>query len=50
MNNSPIFTVDDKFAEREGFEPPVPLRTSDFESDTIDHSDTSPLPEIKFDD
>ena len=29
-------------AERVGFEPTVPGGTSDFESDTIDHSDTSP--------
>jgi hypothetical protein len=29
-------------AEREGFEPPVPCGTSDFESDTFDHSDTFP--------
>ncbi len=32
-----------KNPEREGFEPPVPCRTSDFESDTIGHSDTSPF-------
>ena len=30
-------------AEREGFEPPVPEGTLDFESSTIDHSATSPL-------
>ena len=29
-------------AEREGFEPPVPFDTLDFESSTLDHSDTSP--------
>ena len=29
-------------AERKGFEPPVPCGTSDFESDAIDHSATSP--------
>ena len=29
-------------AERVGFEPTVPLSTLDFESSTIDHSDTSP--------
>ena len=28
--------------ERVGFEPTVRCRTSDFESDTFDHSDTSP--------
>jgi hypothetical protein len=30
-------------AEREGFEPPVPCGTPDFESGTFDHSATSPL-------
>src|SRR3954469_16991183 len=30
------------FAEEEGFEPPVHCCTSDFESDTIGHSDTPP--------
>ena len=29
-------------AEREGFEPPVPCGTPDFESGTFDHSATSP--------
>ena len=29
-------------AEGEGFEPPVPFGTPDFESGTIDHSDTPP--------
>ena len=29
-------------AEREGFKPPVPCSTPDFESGTFDHSDTSP--------
>ena len=29
-------------AEREGFEPPVPFGTPDFESGTFDHSATSP--------
>ena len=29
-------------AEREGFEPPVPDGTIDFESITFNHSDTSP--------
>lgn len=29
-------------AEREGFKPPVPCGTPDFESGTFDHSDTSP--------
>ena len=31
-----------KMAEREGFEPPVPCDTLDFESSTLDHSDISP--------
>jgi hypothetical protein len=31
-----------KVAEREGFEPPVPCGTPDFESGAIDHSATSP--------
>ena len=30
------------FAEREGFEPPVPLSTSVFKTGAIDHSATSP--------
>ena len=30
-------------AESEGFEPPVPLGTPDFESGTFNHSDSSPL-------
>src|ERR1043165_2954734 len=30
-------------AEREGFEPPVRFRTTDFESAAIDHSATSPV-------
>ncbi|GEM_PF-4633823 len=30
-------------AEREGFEPPVPYGTPDFESGTFDHSATSPV-------
>ena len=32
-----------EMAEREGFEPPVPYGTPDFESGTFDHSATSPL-------
>ena len=32
-----------EMAEREGFEPPVPCGTPDFESGTFDHSATSPL-------
>ena len=31
-----------RMAEREGFEPPVPCGTPDFESGTFDHSATSP--------
>ena len=30
------------FAEREGFEPPVPLGTAVFKTAVIDHSTTSP--------
>ena len=30
-------------AEREGFEPPVPLGTPVFKTGTFDHSDISPL-------
>ena len=32
-----------QMAEREGFEPPVPCGTPDFESGTFDHSATSPI-------
>lgn len=35
-------------AEREGFEPPVPCGTLDFESSTFDHSDTSPRAGCKY--
>ena len=35
---NPLFLL----AERQGFEPWVRCRTPDFESGTIDHSDTSP--------
>ena len=39
-----LFGVDESvLAERKGFEPPVPCGTSDFESDAIDHSATSPI-------
>ena len=31
-----------RFAEREGFEPPVPLSTSVFKTGAIDHSAISP--------
>ena len=31
------------FAEREGFEPPVPCGTTDFETATFDHSAISPM-------
>ena len=37
-----VLTVPTFLAERVGFEPTVRCRTSDFESDTFDHSDTSP--------
>lgn len=33
-------------AEREGFEPPVPLGTVVFKTTVIDHSTISPLPEM----
>ena len=33
----------DLLAEREGFEPPVPYGTPDFESGTFDHYATSPV-------
>ena len=32
------------FAEREGFEPPVPLSTAVFKTAVIDHSTISPVP------
>ena len=34
-------------AEREGFEPPVPLGTTVFKTVVIDHSTISPLIEIR---
>jgi hypothetical protein len=36
------FTHKNGMAEREGFEPPVPCGTPDFESGAFDHSATSP--------
>ena len=36
----------ESMAEREGFEPPVPCGTPDFESGTFDHSATSPRVEF----
>ena len=33
-------------AEREGFEPPVPLSTAVFKTAVIDHSTISPVPEL----
>ena len=33
-------------AEREGFEPPVPLSTTVFKTVVIDHSTISPVPDI----
>ncbi len=32
-----------EITERRGFEPPVSFKTSDFKSDAIDHSATSPV-------
>ena len=37
-----ISTSQNVLAEREGFEPPVPLSTSVFKTDAIDHSAISP--------
>ena len=37
-----ISDLQDIFAEREGFEPPVPLSTSVFKTGAIDHSAISP--------
>ena len=37
----------DFFAEREGFEPPVPCGTTDFETATFDHSAISPMIDYK---
>ena len=34
------------FAEREGFEPPVPFSTSVFKTGAIDHSATSPISKL----
>ena len=38
--------LDVLFAEREGFEPPVPLSTTVFKTVVIDHSTISPVPEL----
>ena len=38
-----VLTKFNEMAEREGFEPPVPYGTPDFESGTFDHSATSPV-------
>ncbi len=35
------------FAEREGFEPPVPLSTTVFKTAAIDHSAISPKPPFR---
>ena len=37
------FDLQDSVAEREGFEPPVPLGTTVFETVVIDHSTISPI-------
>ena len=41
-NRETTFVVSRFLAEREGFEPPVPLGTSVFKTGAIDHSATSP--------
>jgi len=35
-------------AEKEGFEPPVPLSTAVFKTAAIDHSATSPAAKVRF--
>ena len=40
------YVTDTNRTEREGFEPSVRFRTSDFKSDAFDHSATSPIMEI----
>ena len=37
------FRIPELFAEREGFEPPVPLGTVVFKTTVIDHSTISPV-------
>ena len=37
------FDLQDSLAEREGFEPPVPLGTTVFKTVVIDHSTISPI-------
>ena len=39
---SPTCNASETFAEREGFEPPVPLGTTVFKTVVIDHSTISP--------
>ena len=36
------------FAEREGFEPPDPLRSTVFKTAAFDHSAISPMSNVKF--
>ena len=40
------FDLQDSLAEREGFEPPVPLSTPVFKTGAFDHSAISPIKEI----
>ena len=42
IKSLPIFSEGFLFAEREGFEPPVPLGTAVFKTAVIDHSTISP--------
>ena len=48
QKNRMIFIIRFAFAEREGFEPPDPLRSTVFKTAAIDHSATSPSPCFRF--
>ena len=39
--------LSEAFAEREGFEPPVPLSTPVFKTGAFDHSAISPIKEMR---
>ena len=41
------FDLQDSVAEREGFEPPVPLSTPVFKTGAFDHSAISPIKEMR---
>ena len=43
IKKSPTMLLIELFAEREGFEPPVPLGTVVFKTTVIDHSTISPV-------